>query len=257
MTSLHPTSLVHPDAVIADDAVIGPWCVVEHPVVIGAGAVLGPFCRVLAGTVIGAGVRLDGGAVIGGAPQDLKYDGSPTRTEIGAGTRIGEYATVNRSARPDGVTRVGAGCLVMAYAHVAHDCTLEDGAIIANAVQLGGHVHIGAGAIVSGMTGVHQFTVIGAGSFTGGGLRVDADIPPFCKALGEPLRWGGLNLTGLRRSGADAAVAAFLDGFYRRLYKEGREPALAWMHTQTGADTEKAALERFFATRQRGLLRRG
>lgn len=250
----HPSSLVHPDAVVAEDATIGPWCVIEAGVRIGAGATIGPFCRVHAGSDLGAGVRLDGGAVVGGAPQDLKHDGSPTRTEIGAGTRIGEYATVNRSARAGGVTRVGSGCLVMAYAHVAHDCELADGAVIANAVQLGGHVRVGAGAIVSGMTGVHQFTVIGAGSFIGGGLRVDADVPPFCRALGEPLRWGGLNLTGMRRNGSQAA--GFLDAFYRKLYGEGEACALEWMRAQPGFETEKAALEGFFATRKRGILRK-
>lgn len=253
---IHPTSLIHPDAVIASGVTIGPWCVIERDVTIGPGTMLGPFCRVLAGSTLGEEVALDGGAVIGGLPQDLKHGGEPSRTFIGAGTRVGEYATVNRSSTPGGVTHVGSRVLVMAYAHVAHDCTLDDGAIIANAVQLGGHVRVGAGAVVSGMTGVHQFTVIGAGAFIGGGLRVDTDVPPYCKALGEPLRWGGLNLTGLRRGGADSATASFLDAFYRALYARGADAALEILRAASGFEIEKAALEDFFAHRKRGLLKR-
>lgn len=206
--------------------------------------------------MIGANVILDGGAVIGGLPQDLKFNGSASRTMIGADTRIGEYATVNRSAVPEGETRVGARALVMAYAHVAHDCVLEDGAILANAVQLGGHVHVGEGAVVSGLTGVHQFTVIGAGAFVGGGLRVDVDVPPYGKALGDPLRWGGLNLTGLRRGGAGTETLSFLDVFYRTLYEQDAETALTLTRATAGFEREKAALADFFARRRRALLKR-
>jgi UDP-N-acetylglucosamine acyltransferase len=194
--SLHPSALIHPGARISGDVTIGPWCVVENDVVIGAGTSLGPFCRVLSDSELGENVTLDGGAVIGGLPQDLKYRGEPS------------------------------------------------------------HTRIGAGAIVSGMTGVHQFTVIGAGAFVGGGLRVDVDVPPFCKALGEPVRWGGLNLTGLRRGGADTDTAAFLEAFYRKVYGENSTAALAWMKNQNGFESEKAALENFFENRKRGLLRR-
>lgn len=252
---VHPTSLIHPDVFVPGDVAIGPWCVIESDVTLGAGTVIGPFCRVHAGTTLGESVTLDGGAVIGGAPQDLKYGGEPSGTVLGAGARVGEYATVNRSSTPGGVTRVGARALVMAYAHVAHDCELGESAIIANAVQLGGHVRVGAQAVVSGMTGVHQFTVIGAGAFIGGGLRVDVDVPPYVKALGEPLRWGGLNLTGLRRGGADAATTSFLDTFYRTLEARGVDAALPLLDGP-GHETEKAALKDFFTHRRRSMLRR-
>jgi UDP-N-acetylglucosamine acyltransferase len=255
MPSIHPTALVHPHARIAEDAVLGPYCLVESDVAIGAGSVVGPFGRVLAGSVLEENVTLDGGAVIGGVPQDLKFTGATTRVVIGAGSRIGEYATVNRAAVEGGETRVGRNVLIMAYAHVAHDCAIGARAVIANSVQLGGHVRVGEGAIVSGMTGVHQFTSIGVGAFIGGGLRVDQDVPPFCKAMGEPLRWGGLNLTGLRRGGAEDGTSAFLDSFYRKLY-DGEQTALAWMREQSGFETEKSALEEFFGNRQRALLRR-
>jgi UDP-N-acetylglucosamine acyltransferase len=249
---IHPTAIVHPSARVSNDVTIGPWCVVDEDVVIGPGSVLGAFCRVHAGSVLGERVTLDGGAVVGGAPQDLKHMGGPSRAVVGSGTRVGEYATVNRAAEPNGETRVGERCLIMAYAHVAHDCEIGDGAIIANAVQLGGHVRVGAGAIVSGMTGVHQFTTIGAGAFVGGALRADKDIPPYCRALGDPIRWGGLNLTGLRRGGSEAA--AFLDAFYRKLYGEGEAFALEWMREQAGFEAEKVSLSEFFGHRKRAIL---
>jgi UDP-N-acetylglucosamine acyltransferase len=255
--SIHPTSLVHPGADIASGVTIGPWCLVEDKVSIGSGTTLGAFCRVHAGSEIGVNVTLEGGSVVGGRPQDLKYGGEPSRVILGSGTRVGEYATVNRSAAPGGATKVGERCLIMAYAHVAHDCVLGDGAIIANAVQLGGHVRLGDGAIISGMTGVHQFTVVGAGAFVGGGLRVDQDVPPFCRALGEPLRWGGLNLTGLRRGGADSGTAKFLDAFYRKLHVSDARSASDWMLSQTGFDAERTALEDFFLHSKRAVLRRG
>jgi UDP-N-acetylglucosamine acyltransferase len=225
---------------------------VDADVRIGAGSVLGAFCRVHSGSELGDHVTLDGGAVIGGTPQDLKYAGEPSRTKVGSGTRVGEYATVNRSASEGGETRIGEHCLVMAYAHVAHDCEVGDGAIIANAVQLGGHVRVGAGAIISGMTGVHQFTSIGAGAFVGGALRADKDIPPYCRALGDPMRWGGLNLTGLRRGGSGAAT--FLDAFYRKLYAESEAAALEWMSAQAGFDAEKKTLVDFLSRRKRPLM---
>lgn len=257
MPSIHPTALVHPGAVVSSGAAIGPWCVLDDGVTIGSGASLGAFCRVHSGSGIGEDVIVEGGAVIGGIPQDQKYGGKPSRTILGKGTRVGEYATVNRASSPDGVTRVGERCMIMAYAHVAHDCRVDDGVILANAVQLGGHARVGSGAVVSGMTGVHQFTSIGAGAFVGGGLRVDQDVPPFCRAMGDPLKWGGLNLTGLRRGGSGEA-AIFLDTFYRKLYNGGNEAAaLEWMRAQPGFTAEKAALEDFFAHRGRALLRRG
>jgi UDP-N-acetylglucosamine acyltransferase len=255
MPLIHPTALVHPDAQVSDSASIGPYCWVEADAAIGADCVLGPFSRALSGAILEDGVTLDGGAVVGGIPQDLKFAGGATHARIGGGTRIGEYATVNRAAVTGSETKVGSNVLIMAYAHVAHDCVIGDRAILANSVQLGGHARVGEGAIVSGMTGVHQFTSIGEGAFVGGGLRVDQDVPPFCRAMGEPLRWGGLNLVGLRRGGAEEGVAGFLDAFYRALYGE-EAGALAWMREQPGFEAEKAALEDFFGNRKRALLRR-
>lgn len=257
MPLIHPTALVDPSAELASDVAVGPYCVIDTDVRIGAGTRLGPFCHLYPGAELQEGVILDNGVVVGNAPQDQKYSGEPTRVIVGAGTRLREYVTVNRASTPGGITRVGNHCLIMAYAHVAHDCEIGDYAIVANAVQLGGHVRIGENAIVSGMTGVHQFVSIGTGAFIGGGLRVDQDVPPFCRALGDPLRWGGLNLVGLRRKDSQTETMRFLESFYRMLYRAGEPVALAWMKEQTGFTEIASALEYFFSKHQRTLLRRG
>jgi UDP-N-acetylglucosamine acyltransferase len=257
MPRIHSTALVHPHAVLAEDAVIGPYCVVDAGTQLAAGVRLGPFCHLYPGTELGEGVVLDDGVIVGNAPQDQKYSGEPTRVLIGAGTRLREYVTVNRASTPGGVTRIDNDCLIMAYTHVAHDCDIGPRAILANGVQLGGHVRIGENAIVSGMTGVHQFVCIGAGAFIGGSLRVDQDVPPFCRALGDPLRWGGLNLVGLRRGGAETEVSRFLESFYRMLYRDGEAAARESIHAQDVPEEIKMALEDFFSRHKRTLLRRG
>ena len=257
MPQIHPTALVDARAELADDVIVGPYCIVDAGVRIAAGSQLGPFCHLYPGAELESNVILDDGVGIGNIPQDQKFSGEASRAVIGSGTRIREYATVNRASTPGGATRVGKDCLIMAYSHVAHDCEIRDRAILANAVQLGGHVCVGEGAILSGMTGVHQFVHIGAGAFIGGGLRVDQDVPPFCRALGEPLRWGGLNLMGLRRKGSESEALKFLESFYRVVYREGEPGALTWMKEQKGFEEVKTALENFFSHHKRTLLRRG
>ena len=257
MPQIHPTAIVDPAAELAADVVVGPYCMIDAGVRLSAGTRLGPFCHLYSGTELGEGVVLDDGVVVGNAPQDLKYSGESTRVVIGTGTRLREYVTVNRASASGGFTRVGSNCLIMAYTHVAHDCEIGDYAIVANAVQMGGHVRIGENAIVSGMTGIHQFVSIGAGAFIGGGLRVDQDVPPFCRALGDPLRWGGLNLVGLRRKDSETEAMRFLESFYRRVYREGEAVAMEWMKEQTDFPEIKSALEKFFSQHQRTLLRRG
>jgi UDP-N-acetylglucosamine acyltransferase len=257
MRHIHPTALIHPDAELASDVHIGPYCSVDAGVRIAAGVRMGPFCHLYSGAELGENVILDDGVVIGNEPQDQKYSGAATRALIGAGTRLREYVTVNRASSPGNTTRIGSDCLIMAYSHVAHDCDLGDRVVVANAVQMGGHVRMGDGAIVSGMTGVHQFVTIGAGAFVGGGLRVDQDVPPFCRALGDPLRWGGFNLVGLRRSGTETRTLPFLESFYRMLYREGESSARDWAKRQGDFEDIETLLEDFFTRRQRTLLRRG
>src|SRR5690606_37353908 len=196
------------------DLEVGPYALVDEDVALAPGVLIGPFCHVYPGVRLEAGVRLEDGVIVGNSPQDLKYRGERTGTLIGAGSHVREYVTVNRGTSASGWTLVGRQCLIMAYAHVAHDCVIGDRAVIANRVQMGGHVQVGAAAVVSGMTGVHQYVVIGPGAFIGGGLRVDKDILPFTKALGEPLRYAGINEMGLEKLGLEADAGAALKACY-------------------------------------------
>jgi UDP-N-acetylglucosamine acyltransferase len=216
---IHPTAIVHADAELADDVEVGPW------------AYIGPRCTVAAGGVIqmratleehvhlGPRVIVGVGSVLGGRPQDLKFKGEVTTVEIGEGTTIREYATVNRGTSESMRTTVGKGCFLMSYVHLAHDCHIGDGVIISNGTQLAGHVKIDDRAIISGLCAVHQFAKIGRHAFVGGMSRVAKDIPPFVKAVGNPVKLYGLNSVGLQRSGFAEPVVAELKKAYRLFFR--------------------------------------
>ncbi len=216
---------------IPENINIGPFAQVEIDVQLGTNITLDAFCHVYSGVTLGTGVHLFDGALIGNKPQDLKYQGEVTQTFIGAGTQIREYVTVNKGTRATGFTKVGIDCLLMAYTHVAHDCVIGDRVVLANAVQMGGHVRIGSDTVISGLTGIHQFVTIGIGCFVGGGLRVDKDLLPFTKALGEPLRYAGINEMGLRKLGYGTNEAAILKLLYRYLFAQGKIKTLLEINT--------------------------
>ncbi|HKP96744.1 MAG TPA: acyl-ACP--UDP-N-acetylglucosamine O-acyltransferase [Fibrobacteria bacterium] len=252
---IHPTAVLHPSLELPPDLEAGPYAVLDEDVELAPGVRIGPFCHVYPGTRLETGVRLEDGVIVGNAPQDMKYRGERTGVRIGAGTHLREYVTVNRGTAASGWTVLGRHCLIMAYAHVAHDCHIEDQAVIANNVHMGGHVRIGKAAVVSGMTGIHQYVVIGAGAFIGGGLRVDKDVLPFSKALGDPLRYAGLNEMGLARSGLPAGAGPELKAFYRGLFRDGRQAALAGPEGP-GNGALGLILKGFFEVQKRGLLMR-
>jgi len=166
-------------------------------------------------TRLGQDVEIGVGVVLGGDPQDLKFGGEDTWVEIGDRTRIRDYSTVNRGTAAAGTTRVGADVFLMSYVHIAHDCVLEDGVMIANATQLAGHVTIQTRASLSGLIAVHQFVTIGRFAFVGGGSRVPQDIPPYVMAVGNPIELYGLNGVGLRRAGFSPDTLAALKRAYR------------------------------------------
>lgn len=215
---IHATAVVDGSAEIGDDVVIGPYAIVGPRVAIGAGTRIESHAVIDRDTTIGERCRIFFGAVIGSDPQDLKYEGEPTICVIGSDTVIREYVTVNRGTRALGATRVGEGCLLMAYAHVAHDCEIGNGVILSNAVGLAGHVVIDEHAVIGGMTGVHQFVRIGAHAFVGGVSRVQKDIPPYVKAAGNPTALFGLNTVGLERRGFPQNVQAELKRAYRLFF---------------------------------------
>jgi UDP-N-acetylglucosamine acyltransferase len=156
--------------------------------------------------------------VLGGDPQDLKYRGEESWVEVGDGTVIREYTTVNRGTAATGVTRIGARCFVMTYVHVAHDCHIGDQVIIANGTQLAGHVTVHDRATLSGLVAVHQFVTVGSHAFVGGCSRVNQDIPPFVRAVGNPVELYGLNSIGLQRAGFDHETVRALKRLYRLFF---------------------------------------
>lgn len=216
---VHPLALVAPGAVIGAGVEIGPWCQVGPDVEIGAGARLISHVVVDGRTRIGEGVVLYPFASVGLPPQDLKYRGEPTETEIGARTQVREHCTIHRgTVTGAGVTRVGEDCLLMAVVHVAHDCQLGAGVIVANNVVMGGHVSIGDQAVIGGASALHQFVRIGRGAMVGGASGVEADVVPFGMVLGNRAHLSGLNVIGLRRRGADHAALHRLRAVFRALF---------------------------------------
>ncbi len=256
---IHPTSLIAPGAKLGSGVEIGPFCTVgEH-------AVLGDGVRLVSHVVIDGHTRIGPGCIvypfvtIGLAPQDLKYRGEPTRTEIGSRTQLREHCTIHRgTVTGTGVTSVGADCLLMAVTHVAHDCEIGDGVIIANNVVMGGHVTIGPGAVIGGSAALHQFVRIGRGAMVGGVSGVESDVIPFGSVLGNRARLAGLNVVGLRRRGVDRAGLHRLRDAVRHLFGTPGifQDRLAEMHARYGADPLVAELLAFVeAPSRRGLIR--
>ncbi len=220
-TEIHPSSVVSERARIGENVTIGPFCVVEDDVEIGNGTTLMSHVVLGNGTRLGSEVRVHPGAVIGTAPQDLKFGGEKTYAFVGDRTVVRECATINLGTSATGETRVGADCLLMAYTHVAHDCVLGDHVIMANSVNLGGHVEVGDWAIIGGVSGVHQFVRVGAHAMLGGLSKATQDVPPYTLAGRSPLVVEGLNIVGLRRRGFDQLQLNAIQEFYNDLYKKG------------------------------------
>jgi len=215
---IHRTALVDQTAHVAQDVSVGAYSIIGPKVTIGEG------CRIAAHVVLernarlGAGVKVGYGSVIGNDPQDLKYQGEETWVEIGEGTVIREYCTINRGTTATGRTAVGQRCFLMSYVHVAHDCVIGNDVIVANAVQMAGHVTIEDRAIVSGLVPIHQFVRIGTFAFVGGGSRVNQDVPPYTKAVGNPIHLYGLNSVGLQRAGVSPEIKLALKRAYRLVF---------------------------------------
>lgn len=218
MSLIHPTAIVDPAAQISADVSIGPWCTVGPDVVLEEGVSLISHVVVDGITRIGEASVLYPFCTVGMAPQDLKYKGERTRTEIGARCHLREHVTVHRGTAASGLTKVGDGCLLMAGVHIAHDCELGDGVVVANNVLLGGHVHIGANAVLGGGAAVHQFTRIGRAAMIGGMAGVTADVIPFGTVIGNRAYLAGLNIVGLRRRGYDRSQINAVRAAFRLMF---------------------------------------
>ena len=219
---IHETAIVHPDARIGSGVQIGPYSVVDEHVEIGEGTTVGAHAVVTGHTRIGRRNRILHHVSLGEVPQDKKYAGEQTRLEIGDDNVIREFCTFNIGTAQDlGYTRLGNRNWIMAYVHLAHDCEVGNDTILANCVQLAGHVNIGDFAILGGFTGVHQFCRVGAHAITGVGSVVLADVPPYVLAMGNTAQPHGVNAEGLKRRGFSAGAIKEIRNAYKSLYRSG------------------------------------
>jgi UDP-N-acetylglucosamine acyltransferase len=217
-SSIDNHAIVSPKAQLGDNITVGPFAIIEDNVVIGDGTVIGSHALIANGARIGRECRIHHGAVLGTLPQDLKFHGEMTTLEVGDHTVVREYVTMNRGTHARMKTNVGSHCFLMAYAHVAHDCSVGNNVILANSVNMGGHCVIEDHAVVGGIVAIHQFSMIGAHSMIGGGFRVTKDVPPYILAGSEPLSFKGLNIVGLRRRNFTTEAIDHLENAYRLIY---------------------------------------
>ncbi len=219
MANIHATAAVDPSAILGPKVEIGPFCVIGPDVELGEGVVVHPHVVITGRTQLGAGCKVFPFACLGTAPQDVKYSDEPSTLTIGAKTVIREHVTINPGTKGGHMaTKVGANCLLMIAAHVAHDCELGDNVTLVNGATLGGHVSIGDGAIVGGLSAVHQFVRIGAYAFIGGMSGITADVIPYGMAIGNRASLCGLNIVGLKRKGFPREHIHQLRQAYRLLF---------------------------------------
>ena len=258
MARIHPTAVIDPRAVLAEDVEIGPFVVIEGQVELGAGCVVGPFCRFDGPARIAEGNRFVSHASIGALPQDLKYKGDPTRVEIGPGNLFREFVTVHRGTPGGGgVTRLAGHGLYMVGSHIAHDCQVGDSVIFANNGTLAGHVHVGDHATVGALTAVHQFCFVGEYAYIGGGTIATKDCLPFMKTVGSrPARCFGPNTVGLERKGFSADRLEALKNAWRLLHnsKLTTSEAVARIEVELAGAPDAVRLVEFIRASKRGVV---
>jgi len=255
-SAIHPSAIVSSKAMLGSRVEVGPFAIIGEGCEVGDDCVIAPRATLERDVRLAARVKIGIGSVIGGAPQDLKYAGEPTTVDIGEGTVVREYSTINRGTSQSFKTSVGSNCLLMSYVHLAHDCHIGDGVILANGVQLAGHVVIDDKATISGLSAVHQFVRIGRFSFIGGCSRVSKDIPPFLKAVGNPVRLYGLNSVGLQRNGFPENVVRELKRAYRLFFRSDLNLTQAMQRAETELEQfpEVAELVQFVEASERGVV---
>lgn len=214
-------SVISSKAQIGNNFKIGNFSTIEDDVIIGNNVEIASNVLIANGARISDDVKIHHGAVVSTVPQDLKFGGEVTTFEIGKGTVIREYATLNRGTNHSKKSEVGSNCFIMAYSHIAHDCHIGNNVIIANGVQMGGHVEIGDWAIIGGLVPIHQFTKIGIHVMIGGGFRTVKDVPPYILAGNIPLKFEGVNIVGLRRRGFTNGQIKNIKEAYDMIYKSG------------------------------------
>lgn len=257
-TSHHPNTSVHPDARIAPGVIIEPYTVIHGDVEIGEGTWIGSNVTIMDGARIGKNCRIFPGAVICTLPQDLKFEGEYTTVEIGDNTTIRELSTIERGTKDRWKTKIGSNCLIMAYCHIAHDCTIGDNCIISNNTQMAGHVVIEDWAILGGMCALHQFVRIGRHAFVSGGSLVGKDVPPYVLACRHPLSYGGINSVGLKRKNFPTEKINHILDIYRVIYNNGMNisQAVNYLQNEFTISPERDEVVRFIENSRRGVIKR-
>jgi UDP-N-acetylglucosamine acyltransferase len=254
---IHPSAILAPEAAIGAEVEVGPYSTIGARVRLGARTWVGPHVVLEGNTAIGAENRIFQFASVGATPQDLKYRGEDSSLVVGDRNRIREFCTLNPGTAAGGMmTRVGDDNLLMAYSHVAHDCTVGNHVVLANGVQLGGHVRVDDYAILGALSGIHQFVHIGESAIVGAGSMVSQDVPPFCNATGDRARLVGLNTVGIRRRGLEAALPA-LKRAYRLMFRSGLKvaEAVARIRDELPNIPEVERFARFVECSERGVCR--
>lgn len=257
-TNIHPTAVIHPSVELGTGVEIGPYCVLHQGVTLGDSCWLQNHVVIAGPSTIGSDNKFFAFTSIGQQSQDLKYESEPTYLEVGDSNTFREFVTVNRGTAPGSKTIIGSHGNFLAYAHIAHDCTVGDHVIFSNNGTLAGHVEMGDYAILGGLTAVHQFCRIGAHAITGGCSKIVQDVPPFMIADGNPATIRGLNSTGLTRRGFSETAIKGLKEAYRTLYKQdlNRTQAIQELSTSPASEIpEVATLLAFAASSSRGMIR--
>ena len=255
---IDPRAAVSREARLAPDVTVGPFTVIGPGVEIGPRTVVGPHAVINGPTVLGADNHVFQFASIGDAPQDKKYRGEPTRLVIGDRNVFREFVTVNRGTTHDkGVTTIGNDNLLMACAHVAHDCTVGNNPVFANGAVLGGHVEIGDWVILGGLSAVHQFVKVGAHAFLSGGAMVRRDVPPYVIVIGDPAVPQAVNSEGLKRRGFSEEQIRAIREAYRTLYRSDLRlsEALARLEPLAAQRPELRAFVDFIQNATRSIVR--
>ncbi len=259
---IHPTAIIDPGAVLGKDVTVGPYAVIGPKVTIGDGCSIGSHALIESHVRMGKGNRISPFASVGAPPQDLKFRGEETWVEIGDGNIIREFVTVNRGTiGGEGITRMGDNNMVMAYCHLAHDCRIGNRVIMANAATFAGHVTVEDGAIIGGLSAVHQFVRIGTLCIIGGMSGVSQDVPPYVTAVVARNQKGnslfGLNLVGLRRSGMTAETISVLKKAFKMIFRTEApmREALEQAGTELPPLPELKHLIEFVRSSTRGVLR--
>jgi len=255
---IHPTAIIDPKADVHETASVGPYSVIDAGVTLGPDCTLAPHVHLTGQTTIGRGNRFHTGAVIGDAPQDVKYGGAPTRLRIGEENTFREHVTIHRSNTPDEDTIIGSHNFFMAHSHVGHNSVIGDHNTFANGALIAGHVQIGDRTFISGNCLVHQFVRIGSLAMMQGGAAVSQDIPPFAMAGNGLNRLAGLNTVGLRRAGFTLKERQEVKAVYQRLLMthELRTKVIVKLLDASPGVHARALLE-FVAVSRRGVCRHG